>query len=44
MTLIFIALVWFLLLTLFVALKARQPKWQYPTPPKSTKHNHILVA
>lgn len=31
MTLVIV--VWLALLTLYVALKARRPKWEYPKPP-----------
>jgi hypothetical protein len=33
MTIVLIVVAWMLGLVLFVALKARQPKWDYPTPP-----------
>ena len=33
MTVLTILLVWFLSLVVFVALKARRPKWDYPAPP-----------
>lgn len=34
MTILTILVVWFLGLAAFVALKARQPKWQHPSPPR----------
>jgi hypothetical protein len=33
MTLLTMLLVWFLGLAVFVVLKARRPKWDYPAPP-----------
>lgn len=37
MTIAIILIAWFSFLGLFVALKARQPKLEYPKPPKSRK-------